>query len=192
METVVAEEDVRFLLEKLTDYAYKWKDIGRALGFSHGEVENFDQSLPKGSPSEFLVKILSKWSQWPTERHEEKPTLERLCKALRTRSVGLGAAANDLYSRINDLPSLQPKKLPTISTEKARKWLIWMREFLSYCRTYRHGRLLFFALCILSSLFLVYQAGSLKVKLPEKDRDYGKLFFVSVEEASSVTVFAIH
>ena len=206
METVVAEEDVSFLLEKLSDYAYKWKDIGRALGFSHGEVKNINQGLPKGDPSECFVEILNKWSQWPTTRHEEKPTLERLCEALRTTAVGLGAAANDLYSGKNDLPSLQPKKLPTISSEKARKWLIWMCEFLSPYRTYRHGHPLFLTLCILFlSLFLVYllkvkvpekdhgygkllprstatplyQAGSLKVKIPEKDRDYGKLSPIS-------------
>ena len=44
----------------------------------------------------FLQELLSQWVQWPTEEHQNDPTLEALCTALRSRLVGLGSLAEEL------------------------------------------------------------------------------------------------
>ena len=122
-ETVIAEKDIPFLLENLNDYTFKWREIGIALGFSLLEIDTIDEDLKGKTSIIHLASLLNRWWQWPNQHHKEKPTLERLCKALDS-TLGLGALARKLLSRRNELPSLQPKKPPTISSKI--KWLIWM------------------------------------------------------------------
>ena len=46
-------------------YAAKWRDIGKALGFSKGEISKI-QSDPKikQTPQSFLGELLTRWLQW--------------------------------------------------------------------------------------------------------------------------------
>ena len=169
-ETVIAEEDIPFLLENLNDYTFKWREIGIALGFSLPEINTIDEDLKGRTSIIHLAALLNRWWQWPNENHKEKPTLERLCKAL-DGTLGLGALSRKLLSRRNDLPSLQPKKQPTrkpISSEKPRMirlWLIQMCKFLSHYWNRHRCHVLFFALCILLPILLsLFFAGSWKVK----------------------------
>ena len=92
-------------MSKLCKCAYKWRDIGTALGFQYGELENIRQSFPVAETQQLLIKVLSDWCEWPTEDHPDAPTVERLCDALRGNLVGLGAVANDLYQLRHFLPS---------------------------------------------------------------------------------------
>ena len=94
---VVRTKDINFLKAVLQNYAYKWRDIGLALDFHPGQLENISQSLPRATTQQLLTELLIQWSQWPTEDHLDVPTLERLCDALRSRLVGLGAVANNLH-----------------------------------------------------------------------------------------------
>lgn len=91
-------------MELLVDYAFKWRVIGAALCFSYGEINNIDHNL-RGQCESCLRELLNKWAQWPTERHPNPPTLEKLRDSLSSRSVGLGRKANEIYERKYMLPS---------------------------------------------------------------------------------------
>ena len=97
--------DVNSLMVCLYKHAARWRDIGSALNFQPGELENISLSIPKATPQQLLTELLSQWTQWPTDAHSENPTMERLCNALRSGLVGLGAVANDLYELRYYLPS---------------------------------------------------------------------------------------
>ena len=103
--TVVKSEDVGFLMEHMLDYSYKWRWIGLSLRFRPGELENIRQSFPEKPTKYFLMELLSQWTQWPTTTHPHVPTMEKLCSALRSGLVGLGALANELYVLCTQLPS---------------------------------------------------------------------------------------
>ena len=102
----VRPEDVSFLMTRLHHYAYKWRDIGTALNFLFAEMENISHSTPRATTKHLLHELLSQWSQWPTAEHRQDPTMERLCDALRSSLVGLGAPASELYEDRSNLPSL--------------------------------------------------------------------------------------
>ncbi len=97
--------DVNFLVEHLQIYSHKWRVIGISLNFLHDELENIRLSSQDITTELLLTDLLSRWSQWPTRYHSDVPTLERLCSALRSNLVGLGAKANELYELRNQLPS---------------------------------------------------------------------------------------
>ncbi len=97
--------DVGFLVEHLHLYAFKWREIGLALNFHHGELENIVHSSPGATVQQLLTELLSQWSQWPTATHSDVPTMKRLRDALRSGLVGLGAEANALYDKRTLLPS---------------------------------------------------------------------------------------
>ena len=99
-------EDVSFLMTRLHHYAYMWRAIGTALNFQFAEMENIRHSFPTATTSDLLHVLLSQWSQWPTAEHSQDPTLEKLCDALRSSLVGLGAPASELYEDRSNLPSL--------------------------------------------------------------------------------------
>ena len=102
---VVRTQDISFLMTHLHQYAYKWRDIGISLGFSHGDSENITHSSPRATTQQLLSELLSQWSQWPTAYHTDIPTMGRLYDTLRSTLVELGAVANDLYKMKNQLPS---------------------------------------------------------------------------------------
>ena len=102
----MTKEDVSFLVDQLHDYAYKWRRIGVALRFRYGELENIRHNASWYADTTILLTaLLDAWSQWPTRSHCTVPTLERLCAALRSDMVGLGAEANALHSMRSQLPS---------------------------------------------------------------------------------------
>ena len=83
----------------LHKHVYKWREIGGALDFHLGEIENISQT--GGTPQQLLTKLLTEWSQWPTDNHPTQPTLDSLCAALQSGRVGLGALATDLRKNIS-------------------------------------------------------------------------------------------
>ena len=95
---VIKSKDVNKLIAHLHKNAFKWKEIGGALDFEQGELENIGYS--GGTPQQLLTKLLSEWSEWPTDDHPTKPTLDSLCAALRSGTVKLGGAADDIYAKV--------------------------------------------------------------------------------------------
>ena len=99
------DSDVSFLVGHLCKSASKWREIGIALGFLPGELDNIAHPIPGAPTQRLLTELLSQWSQWPTANHSDVPTMEKLRDALRSGLVGLGAEAADLYELRNYLPS---------------------------------------------------------------------------------------
>ena len=89
----------KILYEQLSEFAYKWKEIGVHLGFSSSELENI-QAVPSdhvGAPQSYLRSILNKWLEWAPEDHRRSTnyaTLEALKDAL--SKAELGSAAEKL------------------------------------------------------------------------------------------------
>lgn len=110
----VVDKDVGFLVGLLCTHAYKWNDIGLALGFLSGEIGNISCIYPP-SPQKHLTELLSQWAQWPTPAHPQDPTVEAMCAALRSNLVGLGATANELDSMKSSFPSQQGTGIGTSS-----------------------------------------------------------------------------
>lgn len=88
------------LLQQLEKHASKFREIGTALGFTQGELDNI-QSAPRlqaNSPKSWLGDMLSQWLEWaPGDGRGSKgfATLEGLRDAL--RRANLGATAHDLH-----------------------------------------------------------------------------------------------
>ena len=53
-------------------------------------------TLLTGAPLSYLQEVLCRWVQWPTTEHPNSPTLEALCAALRSPTVGLGSLAEEM------------------------------------------------------------------------------------------------
>ena len=92
----VGERDVNSLTKSLSNYSYKWGDIGTSLDFLPGELKSIAQDNPQGSTQHHLKELLYRWAQWPTDDHLEEPTVDKLCHALRSNVVGLGAVASEI------------------------------------------------------------------------------------------------
>ena len=94
----MSDKDLFHLMRLLKDYSTKWETIGLSLGFIQPEL-NIISGMSKllvEAPVSYLRELLSQWIQWPTEKHQNNPTLEALYTALRSDLVGLGALAEEV------------------------------------------------------------------------------------------------
>ena len=55
---LIGSQDVNMLITHLYKHAYKWREIGGALGFEQGELENIRAT--GGTPQQLLTKLLTK------------------------------------------------------------------------------------------------------------------------------------
>ena len=64
--TRLHDKDHTDIYRKLEPRAAKWKDIGKALGFTEGEMENIENCpmLLVQAPRSFLREMLTQWLQW--------------------------------------------------------------------------------------------------------------------------------
>ena len=94
----LSEKDLVHLMRLLQSYGYKWNPIGLSLGFTQHELNTISGmiKLVDGAPVSYLQESISQWLQWPTEEHQNNPTLEALCTALRSSLVGLGSLAEEV------------------------------------------------------------------------------------------------
>ena len=95
---ILSEKDLVNLMRLLQSYSTKWEMIGLSLGFIQCELKTIS-GMPKlfvGAPVSYLQELLSQWVQWPTEEHQNNPTLGALCTALRSSLVGLGSLAEEV------------------------------------------------------------------------------------------------
>ena len=83
------EGDLPFLFTHLSNYSYKWKNIGRCLLSSHA-LQNIELRYINDFDS-CLYEVLNRWLLT-----EPSPTLELLRDALASEAVGLGRCAFDL------------------------------------------------------------------------------------------------
>ena len=103
----LSERDLVHLMRLLQSYSYKWNPIGLSLGFIQHEL-NIIFGMPKllvGAPVSYLQELLSQWVQWPTEGHQNNPTLGALCTALRSSLVGLGSLAEEVEKEMKQCAS---------------------------------------------------------------------------------------
>ena len=86
--------------------SYKWDSIAMMLGFDHGHIKAIGRNNP-GDVQACMIDAFNIWSTWPNKQYKKKPTLESLCKALHSVTVGFGTTATDLEEIRAKLPSLQ-------------------------------------------------------------------------------------
>ena len=103
--TRLGERDVPKLMTILTKHAYKWQDIGIALGFIVPELRGISsqQALIANSPNSFLLEMLNGWVNWPSEAHSRLATVEALETALQSQLVGLGVVSEQLRNELQQL-----------------------------------------------------------------------------------------
>ena len=92
-EKRLAESDLPRLLSKLSNHAYKWKDIGIHLGFQEGELKNIEAKplLLHSAPKSWLREMLSEWLQWAPgddRKSSSFATLQTLKNALNKSELG--------------------------------------------------------------------------------------------------------
>lgn len=102
----VKSEDINFLVNELYDLATRWRFIGMGLGFRQGELDNIESQAGR-DPVNHLTRMLAYWTEWPTARHKDQPTLEQLCNVLKSKMVGAGKKAIELEGKGNLLPSMR-------------------------------------------------------------------------------------
>lgn len=107
MATIINESHLGIILELLAPFAYKWKKIGIALGFTLSELQVIDTAKPPlyfGTPNSWLREMLSMWVQWtPETLHGKYSTLEDLVKALKSEIVELAGVAEKVEEAITGI-----------------------------------------------------------------------------------------
>jgi hypothetical protein len=92
--TRLCDNNHSWIYEKLEDRAAKWRDIGRAIGFKQGEMDNIQSDpmlLTQSAPKSYLRELLSQWLQWaPGDRRGSIgfATKESLRAALLNANLG--------------------------------------------------------------------------------------------------------
>ena len=110
---ILREKDIVHLMRLLQSYSYKWNPIGLSLGFTQHELNTIFGMLKLlvGAPVSYLQELLSQWVQWPTEKHQNNPTLEALCAALQSSLVGLGSLAEEVEKEMKQYTTGKQCKL---------------------------------------------------------------------------------
>ena len=63
----LSDKDLSDIYKKLELQASRWRDIGSALGFLEGELENIQSNpmlLTQSPPKSWLREMLTQWLQW--------------------------------------------------------------------------------------------------------------------------------
>ena len=132
--TRLGESDVPKLMTILSKYAYKWEDIGIALGFTVPELRGISsqQTLIANSPNSFLREMLNGWANWPNEAHSSLATVEALETALQNPLVGLGVVSEQLRNELQQLTTSNKHSSQTSSSQphKTQECIERYAEFL--------------------------------------------------------------
>ena len=110
-DIALGAEHIPDLVEFLVPYASLWRSIGTALRFTPQHLNNIQASLHlvSDSPKSYLIKLVE---DWILGLSEETPTVTALEKALKSRTVGLGAKAHEVRTHILPSKNLPGKVLP--------------------------------------------------------------------------------
>ena len=90
-----SRQNIGELHKLLSGHDYKWNGIAGCLGLQYGEIQAILKDNPIGTVSEHLLTTLNRWVE-NKAGNKKPPTLEVICKALRSSVVGLGAVANSV------------------------------------------------------------------------------------------------
>ena len=65
-DTHLSPRDFDAIYDKLESHAARWRDIGRALGFTKGEMTNIEcrPLLMQRAPNSWLGEMLTQWLEW--------------------------------------------------------------------------------------------------------------------------------
>ena len=97
MTDKLATKDVPLIAEILATHSSKWRLIGGQLGFTQAELDTIFAKVPLNDhPYSCLSTMLEEWSQWPVGEHIYGASLCALQKSLRSKTVRLGAVADEL------------------------------------------------------------------------------------------------
>ncbi len=60
------DNDLRKIYDEVVQYAHRWEDIGRYMGFTQSELKNIRSKpmLLMDAPNSWLAEMLSEWLQW--------------------------------------------------------------------------------------------------------------------------------
>ena len=97
---IIDEARLLDLLNFLHSVAYKWKEIGLALGFPMGELNNIEHtwSFSVQGPSRYLTELIQQWLGWAPPDHK-LPNDEDLIEALQSPNVGEQVLADQLLMK---------------------------------------------------------------------------------------------
>lgn len=106
--TRLSESDIQGLVELLAEHAHKWEMIGSALGFTSGALKNIGakQHLFINAPLSYLREMLEMWVQWTAESNGKYATLQDLVNVMKTKTVGLSVAAEEIEKKFSSDPSV--------------------------------------------------------------------------------------
>ena len=97
--TVLKDNDVYWICEKLRPHSSEWRQIALGLGFTDPELKNIESAplLLITAPYGYLQRMLSSWLQWApgdARGSSNYATLELLKRAV--DKAGLGRLAQEL------------------------------------------------------------------------------------------------
>ena len=101
----LSDGDHAKICNELEDYAAKWREIGGALGFSEGELNNIQANqmlLTQFPPMSYLKEMVSQWLQWAPgdgRGSTSRATKESLVAALLAVNLGQLTEIVDLRLR---------------------------------------------------------------------------------------------
>lgn len=93
--TTLSKDDIPQLKRTLVMCAYKWRELGVALGFDPAELDYFEKSYAT-HPKSCLWEVLIRWIRDPEKPNRHSATVENLVTAL--RSVGLETISDNIRS----------------------------------------------------------------------------------------------
>ena len=85
--TRLSDHDIAAIYDKLKNYSYKWREIGRSLGFAHHELATIEANQPHQNDAtyNYMSAMLAEWQQWApgdsrgTTSHATLESLRRAC-----------------------------------------------------------------------------------------------------------------
>ena len=102
--TVLTNDDLALLQEKLTNEAHQWYTIGIQLGFDPG-VLNGIQAAVRGDVGNGLLMLLIQWLQ----RNQPPSTLQSLIDVVGGKVIKNQVLAEQLRRECDDFPSIRNK-----------------------------------------------------------------------------------
>ena len=126
--TVLTNDDLALLEEKLANEAYQWYTIGIQLGFAPGVLKGI-QSAVRGDVNHGLEELLTLWLR----RKQPPSTLQSLINVVGGKVVANQVLAEQLKKECGDFPSINSTarkccyiKMDVIIASR-EKFLFWSR-----------------------------------------------------------------
>ena len=90
----LSRKDHQWLSEAVSEAAANWRDIGKALEFSHDQLKTIANAKSLNTDEHYMDELLSRWLKWAPPNHPKLPCVEDLATAL--RAVGEERTAYNL------------------------------------------------------------------------------------------------